>query len=37
VERLDAKGNGEKKPVASNATSKGKALNRRIEFVVFEN
>lgn len=37
LERLDAKGNGEKKPVASNATSKGKALNRRIEFVVFEN
>lgn len=37
LERLDAKGNGERKPVASNATAKGKALNRRIEFVVFEN
>ncbi len=35
--RLDTKGFGEKKPVASNRTSAGKALNRRIEFVVFEN
>ena len=36
-DRLDTKGFGEKKPVASNNTSAGKALNRRIEFVVFEN
>lgn len=35
--RLDAKGYGEKQPVASNSSSQGKALNRRIEFVVFEN
>ena len=35
--RLDTKGFGEKKPVATNNTSAGKALNRRIEFVVFEN
>lgn len=35
--RLDAKGYGEHKPVASNGTGAGKALNRRIEFVVFEN
>ena len=35
--RLDAKGFGEKKPVASNNSGQGKALNRRIEFVVFEN
>ena len=35
--RLDTKGFGEKKPVASNGTAEGKALNRRIEFVVFEN
>ncbi|MEP3476729.1 MAG: OmpA family protein [Hyphomicrobiales bacterium] len=35
--RLDTKGFGEKKPVASNRTQKGKALNRRIEFIVFEN
>jgi len=34
--RLDAKGYGEKKPIASNATANGKSLNRRIEFVVFE-
>lgn len=36
-DRLDTKGFGEKKPVASNNTAAGKALNRRIEFVVFEN
>lgn len=35
--RLDTKGYGEKKPVASNGTSSGKGLNRRIEFIVFEN
>jgi len=34
--RLDAKGYGEKKPIASNASAEGKSLNRRIEFVVFE-
>ena len=37
TKRLDAKGYGEKQPVASNGSAQGKALNRRIEFVVFEN
>lgn len=37
AKRLDAKGYGEKQPVASNGSAQGKALNRRIEFVVFEN
>ena len=32
--RLSAKGFGEKSPRASNATDKGRAANRRIEFVV---
>ncbi len=33
-DHLKAKGYGEEKPVASNRTSKGRALNRRIEFTV---
>ena len=34
AKRLSAKGLGEKSPRASNATDKGRAANRRIEFVV---
>jgi outer membrane protein OmpA-like peptidoglycan-associated protein len=32
VDRLDAIGYGPTKPIASNATSKGRAMNRRVEF-----
>ena len=32
--RMTSKGYGDTKPVASNKTTKGKALNRRVEFVV---
>ena len=32
--RLEAKGYGEENPAADNGTSKGRALNRRIEFKV---
>ena len=32
--RLSSRGYGDTKPVTSNATPKGKALNRRVEFVV---
>ncbi len=32
--RLSAKGYGDTVPVASNETAKGKAQNRRVEFVV---
>lgn len=35
--RLFAKGYGPTKPVASNKTSEGKALNRRVEFTVLRN
>lgn len=31
--RLDAKGWGEEKPIASNLTNDGKSLNRRVEFI----
>lgn len=34
INRLKAVGYGESKPIASNATKEGRALNRRIEFVI---
>ena len=34
LKRLTSKGYGDTKPVSSNKTAKGKALNRRVEFVV---
>jgi outer membrane protein OmpA-like peptidoglycan-associated protein len=34
--RLEAVGYGEERPIASNATAKGKALNRRTEFNIVE-
>jgi len=37
LERLDAKGMGENRPVADNNSKEGRAKNRRIEFKVIEN
>ena len=33
-ERIEAEGKGEKEPVATNATEEGRALNRRVEFII---
>lgn len=37
AERIQAKGYGETKPVASNDTEEGKQLNRRVEFTILKN
>jgi len=35
-ERLDSQGYGEEKPISTNASAKGRADNRRVEFVIVE-
>jgi outer membrane protein OmpA-like peptidoglycan-associated protein len=36
AQRLQARGYGEQRPIANNATEEGKALNRRIEFILLD-
>jgi outer membrane protein OmpA-like peptidoglycan-associated protein len=35
--RLSSEGYGETKPVATNQTDEGRALNRRVEFTIISN